>query len=71
MAASAAASERNFSTFGFIQSKLRNCLGPEKVEKKLVSIKTNAAQISSTSYSVDEGSDDDQPMEVDQEWLLK
>lgn len=43
MAASAAASERNFSTFGFIHSKLRNRLAPEKV-KKLVYIKTNAIQ---------------------------
>jgi hypothetical protein len=43
----AAASERNFSTFGFVHSKLRNCLGPEKV-KKLVYIKTNAMQMSDT-----------------------
>ena len=47
MAASAAASEWNFSTFGFIHSKLRNRLGPEKV-KKLVYIKTNAMQMSDT-----------------------
>ena len=45
MAASSAASERNFSTFGFIHSKLRNRLGPEKV-KKLVYIKTNTLQMS-------------------------
>ncbi|CAB4039334.1 hypothetical protein DYB30_009596, partial [Paramuricea clavata] len=47
MAASSAASERSFSTFGFIHTKLRNRLGPEKV-KKLVYIKTNTAQISGT-----------------------
>jgi hypothetical protein len=41
MASLSAASERNFSTFGFIHSKLRNRLSPEKV-KKLVYIKTNA-----------------------------
>ncbi len=40
MATSSTASERNFSTFGFIHSKLRNSLGPEKVFK-LVYIKTN------------------------------
>ena len=44
MAASSAALERNFSTFGFIHSKLRNRLGPEKV-KKLVYIKTNSLQM--------------------------
>jgi hypothetical protein len=44
MAASSAASERNFSTFGFIHSKLRNRLGADKV-KKLVYIKTNAVQV--------------------------
>jgi hAT family C-terminal dimerisation region len=40
LATSSAASERNFSTFGFIHSKMRNSLGPEKV-KKLVYIKSN------------------------------
>lgn len=44
MAASSAASERNFSTFGFIHSKLRNRLSPKKV-KKLVYIKTNMLQM--------------------------
>ncbi|CAB3977585.1 hypothetical protein DYB31_009882 [Paramuricea clavata] len=43
--AASAASERNFSTFGCIHSKLRNRLGPEKV-KKLVYIKTNSLQMS-------------------------
>jgi hypothetical protein len=42
--ASSAASERNFSTMGFIHSKLRNALGAEKVEK-LVYIKTNYPQL--------------------------
>ena len=40
MVASSAASERNFSTFGFIRSKLRNRLSETSVEK-LVYIKTN------------------------------
>ena len=44
LAASAAASERNFSTFGFIHSKLRNSLDAEKV-RKLVYIKTNMVQM--------------------------
>jgi hypothetical protein len=33
----AAAFERNFSTFGFIHSKMRNSLGPEKVKKRVIS----------------------------------
>jgi len=41
--ASSAASERNFSTFGFVHSKLRYCLPPESV-MKLVYIKTNNRQ---------------------------
>jgi hypothetical protein len=40
MASSSAASERNFSTFGFIHSKLRKSQVAEKVQK-LVFIKTN------------------------------
>ena len=43
MVASSAASERNLSTFGFIHSKLRNCLSPDAVQK-LVYIKTNNLQ---------------------------
>ena len=43
MVASSAASERNFSTFGFIHSKPRNCLNEESVQK-LVYIKTNNIQ---------------------------
>ncbi|KAH6566281.1 hypothetical protein BASA60_009540 [Batrachochytrium salamandrivorans] len=43
MVCSSAASERSFSTMGFVHSKLRNSLGSEKV-KKLVYIKTNASQ---------------------------
>ena len=43
MVATSAASERNFSTFGFIHSKLRNCLSPD-VNQKLVYIKTNNLQ---------------------------
>jgi len=33
MTASSASSERNFSTFGFIHSKLRNSLNSETVKK--------------------------------------
>jgi hAT family C-terminal dimerisation region len=33
LATSNAASERNFSTFGILHSKLRNCLTAEKVEE--------------------------------------
>ena len=67
MAASAAASEHNFSTFGFVHSKLCNCLAPEKV-KKLVYIKTNAIQMEGISQHADDMSDDDdgdELMEVD------
>jgi len=42
-----AASERNFSTFGFVHSKLRNWLSTERI-KKLVFIKTNAVQFSNS-----------------------
>ena len=45
MACSSAASERNFSTFGFIHSKMRNRLTEESV-RKLVYIKTNSLQLS-------------------------
>ena len=44
MAASSASSERNFSTFGFIHSKLRNLLSSETV-RKLVFVKTNANKV--------------------------
>ncbi len=40
MATSTTASERNFSTIGFIHSKLRNCLNPRSVDK-LTFIKSN------------------------------
>jgi hypothetical protein len=42
MDTSGAASERKFSTFGFVHAKLRNYLTTDKV-KKLVYIKTNFA----------------------------
>ena len=45
MSCSSAASERNFSTFGFIHTKLRNSLTDDRV-MKLVYIKTNALQLS-------------------------
>ena len=40
MATSTAASERNFSTMGFVHSKLRNSLAPDTV-MKLAFIKSN------------------------------
>jgi hAT family C-terminal dimerisation region len=43
VASSSAASERNFSTMGFVHSKLRNCLGRDTVEK-VVYVKTNNLQ---------------------------
>jgi hypothetical protein len=43
LVASSAASERNFSTFGFIHTKQRNCLSEASVEK-LVYDKTNNLQ---------------------------
>ena len=58
MAASSAASERNFSTFGFIHSKLRNRLGPEKVQK-LVYIKTNTLQMADVLLKDHECDSDD------------
>jgi hypothetical protein len=45
MSYSSAASERNFSTFGFIHTKLRNSLTDDCV-MKLVYIKTNTLQLS-------------------------
>ena len=63
--ASSAASERNFSTFGFIHSKHRNCLTDESVEK-LVFIKTNYNALvggdcfDGSTTDKDESSDDDE-----------
>ena len=58
MAASAAASERNFSTFGFGHNKLRNRLGAEKV-RKLVCMKTNSSQLEGPSSWCYDNSDID------------
>ncbi|CAB4038964.1 hypothetical protein BSLG_07742 [Paramuricea clavata] len=69
MAASSAASERNFSTFGFIHSKLRNHLTPEKV-KKLVYIKANTLQMSDKlceSYECAEDDEELETMEIDED----
>ena len=69
MAASSAASERNFSTFGFIHSKLRNRLTPEKV-KKLVYIKANTLQMSDKlceSYECAEDDEELETMEIDED----
>jgi hAT family C-terminal dimerisation region len=66
MATSSAASERNFSTFGFIHSRLRNSLAPEKVQK-LVFIKTNYRAFADTlvEYSDNEFSSDRENEEVE------
>jgi len=67
MSASSAASERNFSTFGFIHSKQRNCLSVKSVEK-LVFIKTNYPALCGSDCDGtvwDESSDDDSDMEVE------
>jgi hypothetical protein len=57
-------SERNFSTFGFIHSKMRNSVGPEKV--KLVYIKTNYAAVADVvrPCESDDDSDSDCPFPV-------
>lgn len=44
-------SERNFSTFGFVHSKLRNQLSTETV-KKLVFVKSNVNQLDGTLTSL-------------------
>lgn len=62
MSTSSAASERNFSTFGFVHSKLRNCLSTESVDK-LVFIKTNYrafTKTDDTSLEMETPSDDEQ-----------
>ena len=56
--ASSTASERNFSTFGFINSKLCNSLSPEAVEK-LVYIKTNNVQFISQQNHICKNVDDE------------
>jgi len=61
LVASSAASERNFSTFGFIHSKLRNSLSAAAVEK-LVYIKTNNLQFTNQNHLRD---DDDEFNEDD------
>ena len=49
MVASSAASERNFSTFGSIHTRQRNCLSEVTVEK-LVYIKTNNLQFTKQQH---------------------
>ena len=68
LSAAMAASERNFSTFGFIHSKLSNRLSPDKV-KKLVYIKTNTIQMSDSIAKCYEPESDksDGMMEVNSE----
>ena len=54
-----AASERNFSTFGFIHSKLCNSLSPEAGVEKLVYIKTNNVQFISQQNHICKNVDDE------------
>jgi hypothetical protein len=49
-----AASEQNFSTFGFIHSKLRNSLSPEEAVEKRVYIRTNNAKQYHVCKNVDD-----------------
>jgi len=69
MSASTAASERNFSTFGFIHSKHRNCLSDDSV-RKLVFIKTNYNALVGNStdgdYESDSDTDSDEPVNDEQ-----
>ncbi|KAH6586487.1 hypothetical protein BASA50_000442 [Batrachochytrium salamandrivorans] len=53
MATSSAASERNFSTMGFIHTKFQNCLNVETVEK-LVFIKSNLPSFHEQNLEVDD-----------------
>ena len=65
LATSSAASERNFSTFGFIHSKLRNSLRTKSVEK-LVYIKSNTNSMSGNCNSVNNCTD----TETDEEEII-
>ena len=59
MAVSSTSSERNFSTFGFVHSKLRNQLAPETV-KKLVFVKTNIHELDGSTATSFIGEDEEQ-----------
>ncbi|KAG2953816.1 hypothetical protein JG687_00010696 [Phytophthora cactorum] len=65
---SSATSERNYSTFGFVHSKLKSRLSTEKVSK-LVYIKTNALQLglNSAIEMVDAAGDDVEAIETDED----
>jgi hypothetical protein len=64
MVTSSAASERNFSTMGFIHTKLRNLLFPKTVEK-LVFIKTNLPTFHDYDYAVPDEYDSSSDSEGD------
>lgn len=66
MATSSAASERKFSTFGFIHSKLRNSLRAKSVEK-LVYIKSNMSSLSGdcTNNCTDTESEEEEEFGID------
>jgi hypothetical protein len=55
---SVAVKRRNFSTFGFIHSKLRNKLSEESV-RELVYIKTNTLQLKGVNANANEIDNDD------------
>ena len=58
LVASTAASEHNFLTFGFVHTKLRNCLTEASVET-LVYIKTYNLQLTKQDHSVGNLKEDD------------
>jgi hAT family C-terminal dimerisation region len=66
VASSSAASERNFSSVGFIHSKLRNCLGQYTVEK-LVYVKTTNLQftVNANLDTYNSASDNENDVEED------
>jgi hypothetical protein len=65
LATSTASAERSFSNQGFIHSKLRNRLGPKKVEK-LMYIRSNYSQVEGAKSNSNIGSGDDDT-ELDEE----
>jgi hAT family C-terminal dimerisation region len=64
MATSSAASERSFSTNGFIHSKLRNSLKEENVQK-LLFITSNALQLGKDLLTIDGQDSEDDTDDVD------
>ena len=70
MACSSSASERNFSTFGFVHTKHRNRLSDAKV-KKLVYVKTNGLQLLRQLQHAYESDDDEGDSVQEEEYELQ